>query len=95
MYIYIKKITENGEITDCTTFGESAECRYLGLSEEDVIKCPDDFSVEKYLLIGDNFVVNPNYTGPTPTTEEKLTAAEEQIQLLQECVLEMSMYVYQ
>lgn len=67
--MYYIKVSENGKITDviCLSNGEK-DIEYLGWDREEkeskgafVETLPEDFEKEKYLYVGGEFVLNPDY----------------------------------
>ena len=67
--MYYIEVSENGKITDviCLSNGEK-DIEYLGWDREEkeskgafVENLPEDYEADKYLYVGGEFVLNPDY----------------------------------
>lgn len=102
--IYISDISADGKIGYVLYMTNGIkDIEYLGWNKSEkekngaFVEEPEDFSKEKYLYKEGSLILSPDYVEPEPepTLEEIVTAQEQQIATLTECILEMSEYVYQ
>lgn len=112
--MYYIKVSENGKITDVLYLSNGVDdIKYLGWNKEEkeksgafVESLPEDYEADKYLYVGGEFVLNPDYVLPdiSPTTEElakenemikaQIQAQSDQMDFYEECIIEMAEIVY-
>lgn len=59
-----------------------------------VMALPEDFVTGKYLYLDGEFTLNPDWTTPELSLQDRVTALETQNKMLISCILELSEAVY-